>query len=80
MKSRLNADLQDVVRVAPKAFAYFDTHRALLTHNEQIKKMQDWATQYKTEDVVVYCNGCEKGLRLGGVSPIHMLDVIAKGL
>ena len=33
-----------------------------------------------TEEVAVYCNGCERGILLGGGKPVHMIELLASGL
>ena len=38
----------------------------LLPQNIQEKKMKEWVKHYKN-NILVYCNGCEKGLKIGGI-------------
>lgn len=51
----------------------------LLPQDMQEKKMQEWVKRYKN-DILVYCNGCEKGIKIGGFQPIHLVDLIAENL
>jgi hypothetical protein len=30
--------------------------------------------------VIVYCNGCEKGIKAGGGKPVHIVELLAEGL
>lgn len=66
--------------LAPKTFAALEPFRKLLSPEEQKAAMTEWNKQYETEEVVVYCNGCEKGLRLGGGKPVHLIELLAAGL
>jgi hypothetical protein len=50
------------------------------THEEQKAKMEAWVKRYGNEKAAVYCNGCEKGLLLGGIKPLHMIELITKDL
>ena len=52
----------------------------LLDEEEQIKKMQDWCKKYETDEVLVYCNGCERGIKIGGGKPVHIVELIAENL
>lgn len=36
--------------------------------------------QYETEQMAIYCNGCEKGSKDGGGHPIHMIELISECL
>ena len=67
----------DCAAVAPKAFEKLEEYRVLLTPDEQKVKMEKWVQQYTTDKVAVYCNGCERGLRLGGLEPYHMIELLA---
>lgn len=40
--------------------------------------MKEWCAQYQTDKILVYCNGCERGIRLGGCHPIHIVELIAE--
>lgn len=42
--------------------------------------MHQWCQHYTTQQIAVYCNGCEKGIKLGGKQPIHMVELLAEGL
>ncbi len=66
--------------LAPEAFAGLEAYRTILTPEEQEQRMREWASQYTTKEVAVYCNGCENGLRLGGAKPVHMIELLAAGM
>lgn len=51
-----------------------------LPPEEQKKRMQEWVRQYRTDRVVVYCNSCLAGVRLGGANGVHLLDLITRDL
>lgn len=63
-------------KLAPESFAKFNWQRTILNKNEQIQKMNDYVKQYPLDDVIVYCNGCEKGLKLTHVQPVHIIELI----
>lgn len=65
--------------VAPKSFKALEAYRHILSEEEKKAAMRAWVSRYTTEDTVVYCNGCEKGLRLGGGKPTHLLELLAAG-
>lgn len=67
---------KECVRVAPNTFADLETYRHLLSPEDQVKKMQDYVSQFKTKDIIVYCSGCEKGIQMGGGHAIHLIDLI----
>ena len=75
-----NPAAEDCVMLAPKTFKDLDTYRKLLSAQKQKDKMETWVQQYTTERIAVYCNGCEKGIRLGGGSPVHLIELLAKEL
>lgn len=67
--------------VAPNTFTKISEHDIeLLTSEKQKESMIEWVKQYTTEKVVVYCNGCEKGLKLGGIKPVHLVELISEEL
>ena len=66
--------------LAPKTFGALEPYRKLLPPEEQKAAMTEWVKQYATEEVVVYCNGCENGLRLGGGKPVHLIELLSSGL
>lgn len=66
----------DCVEVAPETFAELEKHRVILTPEEQKRRMTEYVTQLHTERTIVYCNGCEKGIRLGGGNPLHMIEML----
>ncbi|MDO4528640.1 MAG: hypothetical protein Q4C03_07670 [bacterium] len=75
-----NPPAPDCVEVAPRTFAELETRRTLLEPEEQKQRMETWVGQYPTGEVVVYCNGCERGVRLGGKQPFPLLELLAEGL
>ncbi|MBR4163921.1 MAG: hypothetical protein IKR11_10390 [Solobacterium sp.] len=72
-----NPPAEDCVRLAPNTFYDLEkNYRKLLSAEEQKTKMEAWVSQYTTERTAVYCNGCEKGIRLGGGNPVHMIELL----
>ena len=66
--------------LAPKTFEALTPYRKLLSPEEQRTAMMELVKQYETEEVVVYCNGCENGLRLGGGKPVHLIELLTSEL
>lgn len=62
--------------LAPQAFSHLEKYRYIQSQEQQILDMQKWNHQYQTEYVLVYCNGCERGIKLGGGNPVHIIDLI----
>lgn len=77
---RYNALPQDCMKLAPNTFQNIQKDIHLLSQNEQIEKMKQWVQRYHHQKVVVYCNGCEKGIRLGQGECWHMVELLAQGL
>ena len=75
-----NPAAEAAAAVAPETFAALEQYREVVSAEEQRTMMEAWVAQYETEKVVVYCNGCEKGLKLGGGNPIHIVELLAAGL
>jgi hypothetical protein len=75
-----NPPAEDCVRLAPLTFEKLEAERELLSAEEQKAKMEAWVKRYGNEKAAVYCNGCEKGLLLGGIKPLHMIELITKDL
>lgn len=71
-----NPPAPDCVELAPKAFAKLEESRELLPAEEQEARMRVWCERYATDEVVIYCNGCERGVALGGKQPIHLLELM----
>ena len=68
---------EDCVRAAPKTFRMLEEYRTILSPEEQKAKMEAYVREHiHTERTAVYCNGCEKGLRLGGAEPVHMIELL----
>ena len=73
--------MQNCFDVAPKAMNYLVDHYVeILSEEEKIRRMQEWVKQFGSEQVLVYCNGCEKGMKAGGITPIHLVELLAEGL
>lgn len=66
--------------LAPQAFHALEKYRCIKSKEQQILDMQKWNQQYLTKNVIVYCNGCEKGMKLGDGKPIHMIELLTKEL
>lgn len=66
----------DCVELAPHTFAELERQRRLLSEEEQRAEMVAWCAQYPTDAVVVYCNGCERGVALGGKRPLQVLELM----
>lgn len=78
---RNNAPAKICIEVAPKTFsAIIENHIRILPVEKQVEMMREQVSRYGNEDVLVYCNGCEKGLKIGGGKPIHMIELLAQGL
>lgn len=76
-----NSPAQDCIDVAPQTFHHIiENYTQLLPEDKQIQLMKEWVSQYTTEHIVVYCNGCERGIKLGGGKPIHMIELLTEGL
>ena len=33
---------------------------------------------HRSTDVLVYCNGCERGIKMGGGKPMHIVELLAE--
>lgn len=75
-----NPPAPDCVELAPVTFAELEKQRVLLSKEDQETKMREWVKQYTTDEIAVYCNGCEKGIRLGGGRPVHLIELITRDL
>ena len=76
-----NSPAKDCIEVAPQTFSRIiknDIH--LLSLEKQKEQMINWVKQYTTKQILVYCNGCERGVKLGGKQPLHMIELLAEGL
>ena len=47
---------------------------------EQQWRMEENARRYPTQEVLCYCTGCLEGIRMGGKTPVHILDLITAAL
>lgn len=70
----------DCLELAPHTFAELDRMRESLEPKEQEARMHAWAKECPTDEIAVYCNGCERGVSLGGKTPVHLIELLAAGL
>lgn len=75
-----NPPASDCVKLAPNTFTELENYRHILTKEEQEEKMMEWVKQYNGMPVIVYCNGCEKGIKLGHGNPVHLIELISRDL
>lgn len=76
-----NPMANDCVELAPKTFSKITKNDLnLLSLEDQNKRMKQWVQQYTTKQILVYCNGCEKGIKLGDKHPTHLIELLAEGL
>ena len=76
-----NQPTKDCFEIAPFTLQYImDNHIKILPEHNQIELMKKWVNQYQTKQILVYCNGCEKGIHIGGKTPTHIVELIAEGL
>ena len=69
------------LKIAPVYFNKLnDEFIEILPPEEQEKIMKEWVSQYQTDRVVVYCNNCLKGVKLGGADGLHLLDLMSENL
>ena len=71
-----NPAASDCVEAAPETFARLEKQRVLLSKDAQKAKMEAYVAAAPTEKIIVYCNGCEKGIRLGNGKPVHMIELL----
>ena len=67
------------LEVAPETFNELERQVQVYTEKEKQQLMLEHAKQIHN-NVVCYCNGCEKGLKMANVSVFHMVDLLARGL
>lgn len=76
-----NPPFKDCLKIAPITFNNIEkNYTHLLSEEKQLDLMQEWVKQYTTNTTVVYCNGCEKGIKMGGRNVKHIVDLLAEGL
>lgn len=51
-----------------------------IDEDEKTYRMQQHVKQYVTDLVLTYCNGCERGMKRGGISPVHLVELLSEGL
>ena len=71
-----NPPAPDCAELAPHTFARLEEVRELLSPEEQEARMRAWCANYPTDEVIVYCNGCERGVALGGKQPVQVLELL----
>ena len=72
---------KDCIDVAPNTFHdIIENYIHLLTEEEKVQSMKLWVERYTTDKILVYCNGCEKGIKLCGKQVSHMIELLAEGL
>lgn len=72
---------QICLEVAPHTMGKLvSEHLEMLREDEQVARMQQWVQPYRDQLMLVYCNACEKGIRLGGGHPVHLVELLAEGL
>lgn len=73
--------MQNCIDVAPKTMNHLIDHYVeILSNTEKEQRMKEWVKHYHTDQVLVYCNGCEKGLKIGGITPTHLIELITEKL
>lgn len=76
-----NEPAKDCIDIAPKTMnKIIENDMTLLSPQEQELRMKRWCEQYPINQIAVYCNGCESGIKLGGKTVIHMIELLAEGL
>lgn len=76
-----NEPTPQCIDIAPKTFHDIIAHHLhLLPLSQQEELMKEWVKQYTTKQILVYCNGCEKGIKMGGKQPIHMVELLSENL
>lgn len=75
-----NPPAPDCAELAPRTFARLEEVRELLPPEEQELRMRSWCEHYPTDEVAVYCNGCERGVALGGRRPVQVLELLFPSL
>ncbi len=70
----------DLPALVPNLSERLESMRHLLPAEEQKKKMEEWVSYYKTDEIAVYCNGCERGVKLGGGHAVHMIELLSANL
>ena len=77
---RYNPMREENIRIAPHYFAdQMEGKLELHTPEEQKALMEKNGKRYDTERVALYCNSCLRGLLLGGVNGVHVMDLMFNG-
>ena len=64
-----NEPAPDYAELVPQAFSQIEGVRELLPLEDQGARVRAWRANYPTDEVAVYCNGCEREVALGGKHP-----------
>ncbi len=73
--------VQECMDTAPVTMQkMIDQYIEVLDDRQKEMKMKEYVKRFDNAQVLVYCNGCEKGLKLGGMHPLHLVELIAQGL
>ncbi len=69
------------LELAPRFYGKIrDEYIEIIPKEEQIQRMKEWAEQYQTGRVAVYCNSCLEGVLMGGADGVHILDLMAENI
>ena len=69
------------MQLAPRFFGEVQEHWTTpLPPEEQQRRMTEWASQYVTDRVAVYCNSCLSGVRMGGAGGVHLMELATRDL
>ena len=69
------------LKYAPNTFGEIrDKYLHLLSQEEKKVKLEAYAENWPTQEVVIYCNGCERGVLLTDKTPRHMVELLAMEL
>ncbi len=67
---------EDSVQAAPETFRNLEQYREILSEEEKKARMKAYVSELPSVKTAVYCNGCEKGLRLGSGNPLHLIEIL----
>ena len=69
------------MKTAPRLFKEIgEKYSTVLSEEDKLKKMNEQVARHKTERILVYCNTCESGLKLGEGKPVHLAELISARL
>lgn len=71
--------VQECIDTAPKTMKHIiDHYVTILSEEEKENRMKEWVKQYSIDQIIVYCNGCERGIKIGGKKPTHLVELLAE--